>query len=183
MWPGLIAKSKEGGADVVQTYAFWSGHEPVRGQDRYDLVKFLKLVGENGLYLHLRIVPYVCAELNFGGFLVWLRDIPGIIFPTDNAPFKLVKFLQYSAGQCVFICRMRYVFRHFVELRRTKIVCIDIKVQYAKAVIYMKIVEPYVTRSIVFSFSLCLLWELRSQHEEECRHLKEQLRPKNETYA
>nr|GFA53030.1 beta-galactosidase 9 [Tanacetum cinerariifolium] len=32
MWPDLIAKSKEGGADVVQTYVFWSGHEPVRGQ-------------------------------------------------------------------------------------------------------------------------------------------------------
>ena len=32
MWPDLIAKSKEGGADVIQTYAFWSGHEPVKGQ-------------------------------------------------------------------------------------------------------------------------------------------------------
>ncbi|PWA35777.1 D-galactoside/L-rhamnose binding SUEL lectin domain-containing protein [Artemisia annua] len=92
MWPDLIAKSKEGGADVVQTYVFWSGHEPVRGQynfeDRYDLVKFVKLVGESGLYLHLRIGPYVCAEWNFGGFPVWLRDIPGIVFRTDNAPFK-----------------------------------------------------------------------------------------------
>jgi beta-galactosidase GanA len=32
MWPDLIAKSKEGGADVVQTYVFWGGHEPVKGQ-------------------------------------------------------------------------------------------------------------------------------------------------------
>lgn len=92
MWPDLISKSKEGGADVVQTYVFWSGHEPVRGQynfeGRYDLVKFVKLVGSSGLYLHLRIGPYVCAEWNFGGFPVWLRDIPGIVFRTDNAPFK-----------------------------------------------------------------------------------------------
>nr|GEZ18557.1 beta-galactosidase 15 isoform X1 [Tanacetum cinerariifolium] len=36
MWPGLIAKSKEGGADVVQSYVFWSGHEPVRGQKPED---------------------------------------------------------------------------------------------------------------------------------------------------
>lgn len=35
MWPDLIAKSKEGGADVVQTYVFWSGHEPVKGQVCY----------------------------------------------------------------------------------------------------------------------------------------------------
>nr|GEW90639.1 hypothetical protein [Tanacetum cinerariifolium] len=45
-----------------------------------------------------------------------------------------------------------------------------------KAMIYMKIFKPYVTRSIVFSFSLCSIWELRSQHEEECRHLKEECR-------
>ncbi|KAM7489077.1 hypothetical protein LguiB_026561 [Lonicera macranthoides] len=92
MWPDLIAKSKEGGADVIQTYAFWNGHEPVRGQynfeGQYDIVKFAKLVGSSGLYLHLRIGPYVCAEWNFGGFPVWLRDIPGIEFRTDNAPFK-----------------------------------------------------------------------------------------------
>ena len=32
MWPDLIAKSKEGGVDVIQTYVFWNGHEAVRGQ-------------------------------------------------------------------------------------------------------------------------------------------------------
>ncbi|GLT61015.1 hypothetical protein SLA2020_337510 [Shorea laevis] len=92
MWPDLIARSKEGGADMIQTYVFWNGHEPVRGQynfeGRYDIVKFVKLVGSNGLYLHLRLGPYVCAEWNFGGFPMWLRDIPGIEFRTDNAPFK-----------------------------------------------------------------------------------------------
>ncbi|KAI3823094.1 hypothetical protein L1987_04520 [Smallanthus sonchifolius] len=57
-------------------------------EGRYDLVKFVKLVGASGLYLHLRIGPYVCAEWNFGGFPVWLRDIPGIVFRTENEPFK-----------------------------------------------------------------------------------------------
>ncbi|KAK6930724.1 Glycoside hydrolase 35, catalytic domain [Dillenia turbinata] len=92
MWPDLIYKSKEGGADVIQTYIFWNGHEPVKGQynfeGRYDIIKFVKLIGSSGLYLHLRIGPYVCAEWNFGGFPVWLRDIPGIEFRTDNKPFK-----------------------------------------------------------------------------------------------
>ncbi|XP_010510034.1 PREDICTED: tRNA(His) guanylyltransferase 2-like isoform X2 [Camelina sativa] len=32
MWSDLIEKSKEGGADVIQTYVFWNGHEPVKGQ-------------------------------------------------------------------------------------------------------------------------------------------------------
>ncbi|XP_031496942.1 beta-galactosidase 9 isoform X2 [Nymphaea colorata] len=93
MWPDLVAKTKENGVDVVQSYVFWNGHEPVRGQynfeGQFDIVKFVKLVGLSGLYLHLRIGPYVCAEWNFGGFPVWLRDIPGIKFRTDNGPFKV----------------------------------------------------------------------------------------------
>ncbi|GAU32172.1 hypothetical protein TSUD_68430 [Trifolium subterraneum] len=92
MWPDLIAKAKEGGADVIETYVFWNGHEPAKGQynfeGRYDLVKFAKLVASNGLYFFLRIGPYACAEWNFGGFPVWLRDVPGIEFRTNNAPFK-----------------------------------------------------------------------------------------------
>ena len=32
MWPDLIAKAKEGGVDVIETYVFWNGHEPVKGQ-------------------------------------------------------------------------------------------------------------------------------------------------------
>ncbi|KAF2288797.1 hypothetical protein GH714_014247 [Hevea brasiliensis] len=70
MWPDLIQKSKDGGLDVIETYVFWNVHEPVRNQynfeGRYDLVKFVKLVAEAGLYVHLRIGPYVCAEWNYG---------------------------------------------------------------------------------------------------------------------
>ncbi|XP_062157435.1 beta-galactosidase 1 [Alnus glutinosa] len=92
MWPDLIQKAKEGGLDVIQTYVFWNGHEPSPGQyyfeGNYDLVKFIQLVKQAGLYVHLRIGPYVCAEWNFGGFPVWLKYIPGINFRTDNGPFK-----------------------------------------------------------------------------------------------
>ncbi|CAH8338182.1 unnamed protein product [Eruca vesicaria subsp. sativa] len=92
MWPGLIQKAKEGGVDVIETYVFWNGHEPSPGNyyfgDRYDLVKFIKLVQQAGLYVNLRIGPFVCAEWNFGGFPVWLKFVPGIAFRTDNEPFK-----------------------------------------------------------------------------------------------
>ncbi|GER46934.1 beta-galactosidase [Striga asiatica] len=92
MWPDLIQKAKEGGVDVIQTYVFWNGHEPESGkyyfEERYDLVKFVKLVQQAGLYVHLRIGPYACAEWNFGGFPVWLKYVPGISFRTDNKPFK-----------------------------------------------------------------------------------------------
>ncbi|OVA10161.1 D-galactoside/L-rhamnose binding SUEL lectin domain [Macleaya cordata] len=92
MWPDLIQKSKDGGLDVIETYVFWNLHEPVQNQfdfeGRNDLVKFVKTVAEAGLYVHLRIGPYVCAEWNYGGFPLWLHFIPGIKLRTDNEPFK-----------------------------------------------------------------------------------------------
>nr|QSM07474.1 beta-galactosidase 8 [Ipomoea batatas] len=92
MWPDLIQKSKDGGLDVIETYIFWDLHEPVRNQfdfeGRKDVVKFVKLVGEAGLLVHLRIGPYVCAEWNYGGFPLWLHFIPGIELRSNNEPFK-----------------------------------------------------------------------------------------------
>ncbi|KAG5595644.1 hypothetical protein H5410_036876 [Solanum commersonii] len=79
MWPDLIQKAKDGGLDVIETYVFWNGHEPSPGkfnfEGRYDVVKFIKLVQQAGLYLNLRIGPYICAEWNFGGFPVWLKYV------------------------------------------------------------------------------------------------------------
>ncbi|KAF1861390.1 hypothetical protein Lal_00025688 [Lupinus albus] len=92
MWEDLIYKAKEGGLDVIETYVFWNVHEPSPGNykfdGRYDLVRFVKTIQKAGLFAHLRIGPYVCAEWNFGGFPVWLKYVPGISFRTDNEPFK-----------------------------------------------------------------------------------------------
>ncbi|KAK8672803.1 hypothetical protein V6N13_111164 [Hibiscus sabdariffa] len=92
MWPYLIAKAKEGGIDVIQTYVFWNVHEPQPGQydfsGRYDLVKFIKEIQAQGLYVCLRIGPFIESEWNYGGFPVWLHDVPGIVYRTDNEPFK-----------------------------------------------------------------------------------------------
>ncbi|XP_076914228.1 beta-galactosidase 3-like [Bidens hawaiensis] len=93
MWEDLIQKAKDGGLDVIDTYVFWNVHEPSPGiynfEGRYDLVHFVKLVHKAGMYMHLRIGPFVCAEWNFGGFPVWLKYVPGISFRTDNEPFKM----------------------------------------------------------------------------------------------
>ncbi|PSS31308.1 Beta-galactosidase [Actinidia chinensis var. chinensis] len=92
MWEDLINKAKNGGLDVIDTYVFWNVHEPSPGnynfEGRYDLVRFIKTVKKSGLYVHLRIGPYICGEWNFGGFPVWLKYVTGISFRTDNEPFK-----------------------------------------------------------------------------------------------
>ncbi|PIN09370.1 Beta-galactosidase [Handroanthus impetiginosus] len=92
MWPGLVQLAKEGGVDVIETYVFWNGHELSPNNyyfgGRYDLVKFCKIVQQAGMYLILRIGPFVAAEWNFGGVPVWLHYVPGTVFRTDNEPFK-----------------------------------------------------------------------------------------------
>ncbi|XP_074579821.1 beta-galactosidase-like [Curcuma longa] len=92
MWPSLIQKAKEGGLDAIETYIFWNVHEPTKGEYNFngnlDFIKFTKIVQDAGLYAILRIGPYVCAEWNYGGFPVWLHQIPGIEMRTDNEIFK-----------------------------------------------------------------------------------------------
>ncbi|KAL8230199.1 hypothetical protein R6Q59_000024 [Mikania micrantha] len=92
MWPDIIEIAKEGGLDVIETYVFWNYHEPVKGQyyfeGRFDLVRFVKTVQDAGLFVHLRIGPYACAEWNYGGFPLWLHFIPGIQFGQSMALFR-----------------------------------------------------------------------------------------------
>ncbi|XP_019417218.1 PREDICTED: beta-galactosidase 10 isoform X2 [Lupinus angustifolius] len=101
MWPGLVKAAKEGGVDVIETYVFWNGHELSPGNyyfgGRFNLVKFAKIVQQAGMYLILRIGPFVAAEWNYGGVPVWLHYIPGTVFRTYNEPFMyhMQKFTTY----------------------------------------------------------------------------------------
>ncbi|KAF2322731.1 hypothetical protein GH714_029786 [Hevea brasiliensis] len=100
MWPELISKAKHGGLNVIQTYVFWNIHEPVQGkynfEGRFDLVKFIKMIGKHGMYATLRLGPFIQAEWNHGGLPYWLREVPDIIFRSYNEPFMnhMEKFIK-----------------------------------------------------------------------------------------
>ena len=110
MWPSLIAKAKEGGLDVIQTYVFWNLHEPQPGQvsqtfslslslslslmwgfcvaqydfsGRYDLVRFIKEIQAQGLYACLRIGPFIESEWNYG----YVRRLILIPLPTIHKKY------------------------------------------------------------------------------------------------
>ncbi len=91
MWRSLMQHSQEAGLNAIETYVFWNLHERRRGvydfSDRLDIRRFLDIAHELGLYVILRIGPYICAETNYGGLPAWLRDVPGIRMRTDNEPF------------------------------------------------------------------------------------------------
>ncbi|KAJ4955330.1 hypothetical protein NE237_012113 [Protea cynaroides] len=91
MWPDLIQKAKEGGLNAIETYVFWNIHEPSRRQYDFtgnrDIIRFLQTIQQAGLYAVLRIGPYVCAEWTYGGFPVWLHNMPGVELRTMNTVY------------------------------------------------------------------------------------------------
>ncbi|KAG1328083.1 Beta-galactosidase 7 [Cocos nucifera] len=57
-------------------------------EGRYNLVRFIKEIQAQGLYVSLRMGPFIESEWKYGGFPFWLHDVPGIVFRSDNEPFK-----------------------------------------------------------------------------------------------
>ena len=61
-------------------------------------MRFCELAQQHDLDVLLRIGPYICAEVNYGGFPAWLRDVPGVQIRTWNEPYmremeRWVRFL------------------------------------------------------------------------------------------
>ena len=80
-WPDILKKAREDGLNHVEVYVFWNIHEftydfsgkhVYNFEGRANLPKFLEECAEAGLFVNLRIGPYVCAEWDFGGLPVWL---------------------------------------------------------------------------------------------------------------
>ena len=93
MWDHIFEEMVNDGLNAVQLYVFWNVHEFKRGQE-YDftgpanLPLFIEKAAKVGLFVNLRIGPYVCAEWNYGGLPVWLNFIPGMSLRSDNSAWK-----------------------------------------------------------------------------------------------
>jgi hypothetical protein len=93
MWQDVFAEAKAGGLNAIETYCFWTDHQPVRGggfdfsTGRLNLTGFVRAAGEAGLWVLLRPGPYVGAEYSGGGFPHWLRDVPGLKYRNYNQPW------------------------------------------------------------------------------------------------
>ena len=89
MWDHIFEEMANDGLNAVEIYVFWNIHEFKRGQ-KYDfsgsadLPLFIEKAAKAGLFVNLRIGPYVCAEWNYGGLPVWLNSIPGMSLRSDS---------------------------------------------------------------------------------------------------
>ncbi len=70
-WEAVFDEMVKDGLNMVQTYIFWNLHEPVRGapydfSGNKDFLHFVELAGKAGLFVTLRIGPFVAAEWDYG---------------------------------------------------------------------------------------------------------------------
>ena len=90
-WRDRLEKLKAMGANTVETYIPWNAHEPKKGEfdfsGRLDLVKFVNIASELGLYVILRPSPYICAEWEFGGLPAWLLQEDNMRLRAYYEPF------------------------------------------------------------------------------------------------
>jgi len=75
-WRDRMKAAKAMGLNTIGTYVFWNAHEPVQGKYDFsgnnDIAEFVRIAGEEGLWVVMRPSPYVCAEWEFGGYPWWL---------------------------------------------------------------------------------------------------------------
>ena len=78
MWPQLMQTARQGGLNTIQTYTFWNLHAAERDgpldwtTGSRDLGAFLQAAQDAGLFVVLRIGPYICAEWYNAGLPLWL---------------------------------------------------------------------------------------------------------------
>jgi beta-galactosidase len=77
-WEEEILKMKAGGVQVVSTYIFWIHHEEIEGQfdwsGQRNLRHFGELCAKHGMYVFVRIGPWVHGEARNGGFPDWVLN-------------------------------------------------------------------------------------------------------------
>jgi len=93
-WESEILKMKAGGVQIVSTYVIWIHHEEVEGQfdwtGQRDLRRFVNLCARHGLYVYLRIGPWVHGEVRNGGLPDWLLREG----PTRNSNSEFLSYVQ-----------------------------------------------------------------------------------------
>lgn len=82
-WRHRIKMAKAMGCNTIAAYVFWNYHELTPGvfdftTENRDIVRFIKLAQEEGMWVLLRPGPYVCAEWDFGGLPAYLLSNPNI---------------------------------------------------------------------------------------------------------
>jgi beta-galactosidase len=81
-WRDRLKKLKALGLNTLTSYVFWNAHETQKGvydfSGNLDVVAWVRMAQEEGLWVNLRPGPYICGEWDGGGLPAWLFPTPDI---------------------------------------------------------------------------------------------------------
>jgi len=81
LWEESLRKMKAGGLNIASAYTIWIHHEEEEGVFDFtgvrNLRKFVEACKKVGIYMFLRIGPWVHGEVRNGGFPDWLQKLDG----------------------------------------------------------------------------------------------------------
>lgn len=107
LWRDRMLKLKLAGFNTIETYVFWNYHEPLEGRvDMTELEEFIAVAKELGLWMILRVGPYVCAEWDAGGFPHWLIAKQ---FPLRSDHPESIRTSQYWYDRVLPIARKNQI--------------------------------------------------------------------------
>jgi len=91
-WRHRIQMAKAMGCNTISMYVFWNYHEEEEGLFDFstgnrNLVQFIDIVQDEGMWLIVRPGPYVCAEWDMGGIPPYLLKHPDIKLRTTDSLF------------------------------------------------------------------------------------------------
>lgn len=130
-WRDRLEKLKSMGLNTVETYIPWNVHEPQKGKFVFegmaDVVRFVKIAQELGLYVILRPSPYICAEWEFGGLPAWLLSEDNLYVRSSSPAFlqhvreyyqvllPKLRPLQITEGGNVILMQVENEYGHFSD--------------------------------------------------------------------
>jgi beta-galactosidase GanA len=92
-WNMALDEAVQNGLNLITIYVMWSEHQPFPNMDidwsfpqsiscrsldyptqscDWNLANAIRAAGDRGLFVHLRLGPYSCAEYSYGGLPEWL---------------------------------------------------------------------------------------------------------------
>ena len=93
LWPDIFQKMKAAGFNTASIYFSWGYHSPREGEYDFsgirDVDKLLDDARDAGIYVIARPGPYINAEVDSGGFPLWLTTKPVKNRSPDPAYLKL----------------------------------------------------------------------------------------------
>jgi len=93
LWPDIFQKMKAAGFNTASIYFSWGYHSPREGEYDFtgirNLDKLLDDARDAGIYVIARPGPYINAEVDSGGFPLWLTNKPVKNRSPDPAYLKL----------------------------------------------------------------------------------------------